>query len=161
MDEVHVEREQLDFFLSHGVKRVLDVGCGRGGELRVLRGSGFDAVGVDKSGEFRGEGVVVAPAERLPFPDESFDAVFSFGTLMLTDVSRSVPEIVRVLRPGGVAFLSVFCELWIDGSKVSEYRVDRFRKEVEARFRVVRKGFRNLDSDSKRLLLYQYYLERV
>jgi len=46
--------------------------------------------------------VVVAPAEQLPFEDDSFDTVVS--TLVLCTVDdprRSIDEIARVLRPGG------------------------------------------------------------
>lgn len=46
--------------------------------------------------------VVEAPAERLPFADEAFDAVVS--TLVLCtvdDLAASIAEIHRVLRPGG------------------------------------------------------------
>lgn len=46
--------------------------------------------------------VVTAPAENLPFEDNSFDTVVS--TLVLCTVSdpqRSLSEIARVLRPGG------------------------------------------------------------
>ena len=46
--------------------------------------------------------VVTAPAESLPFADDSFDTVVS--TLVLCTVSdpdRSLSEIARVLRPGG------------------------------------------------------------
>lgn len=52
--------------------------------------------------------VVSAPAERLPFDDDSFDTVVS--TLVLctvADPARSLAEIVRVLRPGGRL---LFCE---------------------------------------------------
>ncbi len=46
--------------------------------------------------------VVVAPAERLPFPDDAFDTVVS--TLVLCTVpepDRALAEIRRVLKPGG------------------------------------------------------------
>jgi ubiquinone/menaquinone biosynthesis C-methylase UbiE len=46
--------------------------------------------------------VMVAPAERLPFEDDSFDTVVS--TLVLCTVDdprRAIDEIARVLRPGG------------------------------------------------------------
>ena len=46
--------------------------------------------------------VVTAPAENLPFEDNSFDTVVS--TLVLctvNDPQRSLSEITRVLRPGG------------------------------------------------------------
>lgn len=50
--------------------------------------------------------VVQAPAEELPFEDASFDTVVS--TLVLctvTDVSATLTEIRRVLRPGGTLAL--------------------------------------------------------
>ena len=47
--------------------------------------------------------VIVAPAERLPFPDDAFDTVVS--TLVLCTVpqpDRALAEIRRVLKPGGM-----------------------------------------------------------
>lgn len=52
--------------------------------------------------------LVHAPAERLPFADDSFDTVVS--TLVLCTVSdpaRAVSEVARVLKPGGRL---LFCE---------------------------------------------------
>ena len=44
----------------------------------------------------------VANAELLPFPDASFDVVYSWGVIHHTpDTRRSAKEILRVLRPGG------------------------------------------------------------
>ncbi len=42
-----------------------------------------------------------SPAEFLPFADQSFDFVFSRSTIHHTDRSKTIPEIHRVLRPGG------------------------------------------------------------
>ncbi len=41
------------------------------------------------------------PAEHLPFADESFDLVFSSGTIHHTFRDRSLREVYRVLKPGG------------------------------------------------------------
>jgi SAM-dependent methyltransferase len=50
---------------------------------------------------------VCTNAERLPFPDESFDAVTMFDVLEHVPDDRSaVSEALRVLRPGGVILLS-------------------------------------------------------
>jgi len=45
-----------------------------------------------------------APAERIPLPDNSVDLLMSFGTYHHTDRRRSVPEIHRVLKPGGLFY---------------------------------------------------------
>ena len=59
-----------------------------------------------KSGAGRGTAAIVAfvqgDAERLPFPDASFDAVtVGFGLRNLVDLDRGLGEIFRVLKPGG------------------------------------------------------------
>lgn len=51
----------------------------------------------------------VADAERLPFPDASFDYVYSWGVLHHSpDTPRAVREVWRVLRPGGVARIMIY-----------------------------------------------------
>ncbi len=51
----------------------------------------------------------VAPAEALPFPDESFDAAtVAFGLRNLPDRQRGLREMCRVVRPGGRAVVLEF-----------------------------------------------------
>ena len=53
---------------------------------------------------------VVADARRLPFPDESFDVVFSYGVLQhfsKPDVSTSAREIARVVAPDGYSWVQM------------------------------------------------------
>jgi len=46
-------------------------------------------------------------AERLPYADEAFDAVFCFDTLEYVCVRKAIKEFARVLRPGGVCYINV------------------------------------------------------
>jgi ubiquinone/menaquinone biosynthesis C-methylase UbiE len=50
-----------------------------------------------------------ADAEHLPFPDNSFDIVYSWGVLHHSpDTPRAIDEVYRVLRPGGVARVMIY-----------------------------------------------------
>jgi ubiquinone/menaquinone biosynthesis C-methylase UbiE len=101
------EREALERLLGPGRGRCLDVGCGTGVAMPVLRGLGWSVVGVDVSGDLlrlageRGIEVVEADATALPLEDESFDAAISIWTHTdVDDFPAVLSEITRVLRPG-------------------------------------------------------------
>jgi SAM-dependent methyltransferase len=103
---------------------VLEVGFGPGTDiLRVseLVEHGFVA-GIDPSREMlrqasRRNAVAVeaglvellcAPAERIPYPAESFDKVYAINALQFcADLSRALHEIRRALKPGGVVAVAV------------------------------------------------------
>ncbi len=89
-------------------RRVLDVGCGIGFYTRRLQECGAEAYGVDVDPDKVAKAreivpnVEVAPAEKLPFPDDFFDAVLSHEVLEHVDDDRqAVAEAIRVLKPGG------------------------------------------------------------
>ena len=51
----------------------------------------------------------VADAEKLPFADNSFDLIYSWGVLHHSpDTPKSVDEVFRVLRPGGIAKIMIY-----------------------------------------------------
>lgn len=92
--------------------RVLDVGCGAGQTLITAYPS-HPCVGMDIDLDALHLGhqwtahlpLVNARAEKLPFADSSFDAVIARVSLAYTDLSKSLPEIHRVLRRGGLLWM--------------------------------------------------------
>jgi SAM-dependent methyltransferase len=94
---------------------VLDVACGPGNiSRRLLKWIGTPGlvVGVDASPTMLARAVqdtdapnaayIRADAQRLPFADESFDAVCCYAALyLMDDPFTAVAEMVRVLAPGG------------------------------------------------------------
>jgi demethylmenaquinone methyltransferase/2-methoxy-6-polyprenyl-1,4-benzoquinol methylase len=57
--------------------------------------------------------VVQCDAEKLPFPDAHFDCVsIGFGLRNVTRKEQALSEMRRVLRPGGVAAILEFSQVW-------------------------------------------------
>lgn len=87
-------------------KKVLEIGCGRGAFQHLVE----DYIGVDISysaQKYIEKKFVNAPAENLPFENESFDAAWSITVLEhVHNPEKALEEIVRILKPGGVAYLA-------------------------------------------------------
>jgi ubiquinone/menaquinone biosynthesis C-methylase UbiE len=102
-------------------KDVLEVGCGLGTEAVRFARCGARYTGVDLTERsidlvgrrFQLEGLTgelkVADAEALPFPDASFDLVYSHGVLHHTPgTQKAIGQIRRVLRAGGTAMVMLY-----------------------------------------------------
>lgn len=94
--------------------RALDIGAAGGGNTRVLRAHGWDAValeyGADGAEVAHGRGLATlrGDALHLPFADESLDLVVAFDLLEhLHDDDSAVAEVRRVLRPDGTYLVAV------------------------------------------------------
>jgi SAM-dependent methyltransferase len=92
-----------------GALRVLDLGAGTGKLTAMLAGLGSDVTAVEPDPAMLGElrralpSVRALPgsAEQIPLPDASVDAVLCGQAMHWFDLSRALPEIARVLVPGG------------------------------------------------------------
>jgi SAM-dependent methyltransferase len=105
----------LNCHLQPGI-RILDAGCGTGGNLRWLSRYGA-AFGIDLAAEameycLRRDLTTVSRASALdlPYSDGSFDLVTSFDVIYhlgVADDIAALREIRRVLKPGGTALVRV------------------------------------------------------
>ena len=103
---------------------VLEIGTGAGSDFSNWVAAGATATGIDlttaaiehtqahlKSRGLDGKASELrqANAESLPFPDESFDLVYSWGVLHHTpQTDKALAEVLRVLRPNGRMKIMVY-----------------------------------------------------
>jgi SAM-dependent methyltransferase len=99
----------VDWLLPAGARRVLDLGAGTGKLTRQLADRGLDVTAVDPSdgmlAELRrvlpGVPALTGTAETIPLPDHAVNAVLVAQAWHWVDRDRAVPEIARILSPGG------------------------------------------------------------
>lgn len=117
------EKVKLSFLqkqLPKPPQKILEVGCGTAYVSLYLAKRGYKATCLDINDKvlqiaktnFSKEKVsakfIKATAEKLPFPNRSFDAVLSFGLLEhFADPSIAIDQMSRVLKPGGIFFADI------------------------------------------------------
>lgn len=121
-----------------GDRDVLELGCGAAQWSVALAGRGARVTGIDVSAAQIGlarrhldeksasAGLVQGSAEELPFRDSSFDLVMcDHGALSFADPHTAIPEVARVLRPGGRLAFSIHSPLLFICWNPKTERVDR------------------------------------
>ena len=101
--------DAVDFLVPPGVRRVLDLGAGTGKFTASLVARDLDVVAVEPSTRMLAELVAALPgveahegsAEATGLPGGSVDGVVVAQAWHWVDPDRAVPEVARVLRPGG------------------------------------------------------------
>ncbi|MFD6196123.1 class I SAM-dependent methyltransferase [Mycobacteriaceae bacterium NPDC060252] len=101
--------EAIDWLLPAGAHDVLDLGAGTGKLTTRLVERGLNVVAVDPlaemlevlSNSLPETPALLGSAEEIPLPDNSVDAVLVAQAWHWVDPERAIPEVARVLRPGG------------------------------------------------------------
>ncbi|MGI9621431.1 MAG: class I SAM-dependent methyltransferase [Acidimicrobiales bacterium] len=126
-------------------QRVLDVACGTGILARAALGLGCTVTGVDNNAGMldvarrlapRAE-FFEAPAESLPFEDDSFEAaLMQFGLMFVEDRQRAVAEMRRVVVEGGAVVVTVWTEIDLNpGYRALAQVIDRLAGKHAPMFR--------------------------
>jgi ubiquinone/menaquinone biosynthesis C-methylase UbiE len=110
--------EAVTFFQTAEARRILDLGCGTGRHSTLLQRNGFEVYGCDSSATALGIAREILPQAQfqqcdmgsLPYRDGCLDgivchAVIQHGTV--NTIKKTIAEIHRVLKSGGVLFLTV------------------------------------------------------
>jgi SAM-dependent methyltransferase len=101
--------EAVEWLLPAGAHSVLDLGAGTGKLTRQLCDRGLDVVAAEPSAGMREQlarsvpeaRLLAGTAEHIPLDDRTVDAVLVAQAWHWIDPARAVPEVARVLVPGG------------------------------------------------------------
>lgn len=129
----------INKFLTLKNPRILDIGCGTGQNLYELKKLG-DAWGVDKSSKAvifckkRGiKKVKVGTCYNTSFKDSFFDVITLLDVLEHTNDQKTLKEISRVLKPGGLLVITVpaFNWLWSRWDEVLHHKRRYTKQSLE------------------------------
>lgn len=138
-------------------RKSLDIGCGTGRNINVLKGTGL-CVGIDSHRDVveyahrHGlTNILMADFRHIPLVDSSMDLVTALDTLEhIVEDDQALREIHRVLKPGGHVFIfaPAFPSLWGKQDDISHHVRRYQRGELEAKvllagFSIKQKGYAN------------------
>jgi SAM-dependent methyltransferase len=107
-------REAVEWLVGSGSKSVLELGAGTGKLTRTLVDLGHDVHATDPDeamlevlrGHLPDVRTSVGSAEHIPAPDLTYDVVVAGQAFHWFDLDKALPEISRVLNPGGTLALA-------------------------------------------------------
>ena len=110
--------EAAAFFGQEGLKTILDLGCGTGRHTLLLLQAGFQVYGCDaseKALKIARAALPEVPFQQcdmtsLPYENQFFDGILCYAVIQHGEIARvkkAIAETYRVLRHGGILFLTV------------------------------------------------------
>ena len=138
-----IPENELRVFGEVAGKDILEYGCGAARWSIALAQAGARPVGLDLSPTQLGHArrlmaeagvdfpLIEASAEAVPLPDASFDIVFcDYGAMLFCDPYLTVPEVSRLLRPGGLfAFTTLSPFSYVATDKAADTQTDRLHRD--------------------------------
>ena len=123
------ELRQIEDILKNVVAstaRILEIGAGTGWQARELAARGYAVSAIDIPTSNHGKGriwpIIDFDGRHIPFPDNSFDVVYSSNVLEhVEDIDTLNIEIIRVLRSDGFAIHYVPTSAWRGWSLAAFY----------------------------------------
>ncbi len=149
----HFPSAIIDAFVGLVSGKILDIGSGPGKDGLILQQRRLEITCLDASEEMvklssqNGLASVVGDLMSLPFPDESFEGVWAYTSLLhlkKIDIGKAIEEIKRVLKEGGIFFLGMIegeGEVYRNSSGVGMPRLFAFYKKDELRDILKKTGF--------------------
>jgi len=144
--------EIVKLFKKRKIKKILDLGCGTGRHAVYLAQRKFDVYGID----IAQEGIKIAKKwlrenglsaslkvgdiyKKLPYKDNFFDGIISTNTLhhaKIEQIRKLIKEMERILKPGGLIFITVRRVLRVKGWKKNKIVIHRF-KNRKTKYKVI------------------------
>lgn len=149
-------RTFIDKFAQLAKEKVLDIGSGPGRDGMILKEKGLDITCLDASEAMvklcqeKGLKAILGDFNKLPFENETFDAVWAYTSLLhvpKAEVDKPIDEIKRVLKDKGILGLGLIegdTEEYKESSGVNMPRWFSFYKKDEIESILKNHGFEQL-----------------
>jgi SAM-dependent methyltransferase len=122
------------------LNKILEIGCGCGRDSIFFSRADMNVTAIDVAPsaielaqsnaakeEITNIRFMVANIENSPFGDNEFEAAFTLSVLHSTNLKKSIPEVARVLRQGGLAFIYLYADTEFIAGKIENHiTVDDF-----------------------------------
>lgn len=149
---------------------ILEIGCGEGYYTKRLLEKTKNVTATDISENFlsrtkantgnRAKCYLACPAEKVPFPSETFDKIFMSEVIEhLLDWRSGMNEAYRILKPGGIivistpsklSYFNILCHIKIllrndplDGDHIKEFSRKELSSLIKDRFSIVDHSYTN------------------
>ncbi|MFH1824099.1 MAG: class I SAM-dependent methyltransferase, partial [Candidatus Firestonebacteria bacterium] len=163
-------------FKKHNIRKILDLGCGSGRHIIYFAKRGFDVYGIDiaeegisitkswlKKENFKADLKIGNIYDKLPYPDDFFDAVVSIYTIhhsRIENIRKAIQEVERVLKPEGLIFI-ISRKRKLRKQRLKSKIIERFRKQKVAYKVIGPKTYVPIEGGEKGLIHYLFNKESL